>query len=337
MGGKTKRTKFAADVVSSTGGEARRILPSHIRADHGGNQRWAPYDTPEELVKFIGDKCCFQLATIEKRLASFKSQGQIDAVKVSVSGTGHPDLEVGFLRHCAFLLAEVRGEMDDIPGAKGTKLTGIRCELVKAPDSQEGQEQRRQRNYAENNERKDLTPVDRAIYFKRRLAALREDGSTMSRQELADEVDHHVDYVNRHLRLLSDLKPEELLAVHEGALPMSKALKAASNRGSGNSKGPRGGRKGVKHSNIARAVRQAQDRQPPTQALKPARMVEVFAILSGEAEITDDTSNHVRLWVDWVDADKSEEPSKPGTKPKKKKKAPEGIEQRPGPCTIRTN
>ena len=316
-----KRKKFAADVDTATGGELTRIVPSHIRCDHSNNQRFAPYDSPPEIAQWIGPKCCFPIAVIEERLASLLREGQITPIEVSRSGTGYPDLEVGYLRLAAFLLAEARCLMDQIPRAKGTTLTGIKALLVKPAKSQTDHADKARRNREENIARVELSPVDHAIYFKRRLAAIRDDGTSMTRAELSEEEKRSVDYINKHLRLFEVLSPEQLLEVHEGKIPMSKALKTASAQGKGGLPGPRGANPAIKHSAVQRALANVETRKPPSADLSHAQVLTLLSRLAGTQTSSDDEL--VESWIDFADADKSVgKPAKVDKPAKPKKLAP---------------
>ena len=284
---KSRRTKYAEGVDTATAGEVTRYVPSQIIVDHNRNQRFAPYDSPPEIAQWIGPKCCFTLAEIETRLADHLANGQMQPVEISKSNVGHPHLEFGFLRHSAFLLAEARDLLGQIPGARGRDFAGIKALAVPAAKSQADHAAKARRNHAENAARKELSPVDVAVYFKRQLDALREDGTSMSRPELAAQENCHVDRINRHLRLLSSLRPDELLAVHEGRVPMSQALKAASASGAGTSKGPRGANPGVPHGTARKRLAALEVTEMP-ETITP-RDIMLARLMAGALDPADDS------------------------------------------------
>lgn len=316
---KSNRAAFAEDVQASTGGELRRIRPSDIRADHQRNtSRWAAYDPPEELRNYFGDaKICFTEGQIEGRLASLLAEGQIDPVDVSISNTGHPDLVKGFLRHCAFLLAEVRGVLDAIPGAKGTTVTGIRAQVVAAPKTQADHAAIARRNLAENRERQEMTPVDLARYIKGRLNSYDDDGVPVSMQQVCAELGLKKRSVERYLQLFT-LRPDTLLAVHEGRLAMTAALKDASKHGEGTARGSNGG--------IGRKTMRRRDRnERPSHRLAPEQLDQLMDVVNGDILAADVTDDAVQAWVRYYDAPAPpREPKKPRKKP-----APKPGEQRP--------
>lgn len=303
---RSKRPQFADEVLTATGGEIKRFLPSHIRVDHAANQRWAPYDTPEEIREWIGPRCCFTLAQIEKRLASLLSEGQLEDITVTISNTGYPDLAIGFLRHAAFLLAEARGLLDDIPGAKGIRFSGVRAKVIPAPKTQSEHRALARKNRAENMERQDLSPVDLGFNLKRALNEMDDEGRKPSSEEVAAEFGISKRTLDRYLQLTT-LAPEVLLAVHEGRKHMSAALSEASQRGAGSSRGPNSGiqRKAMR--------RRARDARPETP-LNPMQVDALIDLINGDVLPTD-VDDTVRAWIAYVNPPP---PPKQSTKPKKK-------------------
>ena len=285
MAGKNKRATFAENVQSSTGGEVKRILPSHIRADHANNtSRWACYDPPDELRSYFGDnKICFTLEQIERRLASLLMSGQIDDVDVTISGTGQPDLVTGFLRHCGFLLAEVRGQLDQIPRAKGLHFAGIRANVIPSPKTQSDYAALARRNLDENRERQEMSPVDFAFYLKRRLDSYDDNGVTPTRKQVAEEVGISVRTIELKMQLLS-YKPTTLLAVHRGEISEAQAHRQAREKGEGTAKGSLPG--------IARkAIRRRKPEARPSEPLTPEQIDALIDVIIGDkaaAEVDDD-------------------------------------------------
>lgn len=306
---RSKRPKFAADVLSATGGEVKRFLPSHVRADHAHNtSRWAPYDTPAELVEHLGPKCCFTLEQIEKRLASLLSEGQLEDVTVSISGDGYPDLVFGFLRHAAFLLAEVRGSLDTIPGAKGMKFAGIRAKVVQAPKTQADHAEIARKNLAENRERQEMSPVDLAFYAKRRLAAFDDEGNTPSREDVAKELGMSKRTLDNYIQLTS-ARPEQLMAVHTGMVSMSGLLSQMRDKGQGTA---RGRNPGVQR----KAMRRRKPEQRPTNMLSPPQIDALIDVINGDKPLAEVDDADVVQYVRYFDAPPEPKPAKP------KKKAP---------------
>lgn len=299
---KPKRPTFADDIEASTTGEIKMIKPSHIRADHNQNESrgWAPYEAPEEIRHLLVDgRCCFTLAEIEQRFASIMLEGQICEVEVIMGGDKRPTLTVGYLRHCAFLLAEVRGVLDQIPGMKGRTKHGIRAKIVPAPKTQEEYDRASDRNYAENSERLELTPVQFAFYLNRKLGMLDNDGKPLyTRQTLAQKLsasgrEISKATIDRHLRLLK-CRPESLLAVHEGRMKMSEALKKMSDRGEGDS---RGSQPGIKRKLIRNALHYAHKRPLPLAGLNRTQLYHLLSIIVGEENVTDETDEAVAEWA----------------------------------------
>lgn len=225
------------------------IMPSKIRCDHRDNSsRAAIYqvaDTIPEIAHFFADNApfCFTLAEVEARLKSFKQtspRGQITEAHTYMTNTGHPVLSKGYLRHAAMLLAEVRGELDQIEGAR----TGLRVMRVPMPQSPEAFTADALANYEENEERKKMSSVDLAWFYRRLI-----DAHKMSAKTVAARCNTSLSTVNKHLQLFK-LKPRIVLDIHEGRVKMSAALADASEKGEGGATGPR---KGVKHTAIKRA------------------------------------------------------------------------------------
>jgi hypothetical protein len=294
---KSRRLQFAEEIKTSNV-EGTRFLPSQIRADHRrntGRGGWTPYDPPPELAAYFGDrKICFTMAQIEKRLASLLAEGQLEDLTVSIAGDKRPDLEIGFLRHAAFLLAEVRGVLDQIPGAKGPKFYGVRAKVVPAAKTQEEYDAASDRNFAENSERLGLSPVAFAFYIKRKLDMFNDNGEPLyTRLTLAKKLDIDARVLDRYMQLLK-ARPETLLAVHEGTLSMAAALKHMSDTGEG---GARGKRAGVSHKTMRKALRIADKRPLPTKGLSAEKLRSLLAVLAGEDSITDETDETVAAWV----------------------------------------
>lgn len=335
---KSKRPVFAEDVEVSTTGEIKMILPSHIRADHRNNESrgWAPYEAPEEIRHLLVDgRCCFTLAQIEERLASIFLEGQICEVEIALGSDKRPTLQIGYLRHCAFLLAEVRGMLEQIPTSARTKVRGIRAKLVPAPKSQDEWDRASDRNYAENSERLQLTPVQFAFFIKRKLDMFNDNGEPLyNRLTLAQKLSASGRSISKrtidlHMQLLT-ARPETLLAVHEGRLKMSDAIKQMRQRGEGSTRQSRASQRPAKPlapAMIIRAVEHVDKRPPPNKGLSAAEMLLLDRLTCGLDVIAEDTPANVRDWFAWksmtADEAKSLAPEKPPREPKAShKKAP---------------
>lgn len=304
---KKRGEQFNEAAGHSTRGVTSAFTPSGIEADHSTNMRWLAHDTMPELVPYLGPKCCFSAEQIEGRLRSLKTDGQIEPVEVFASATGQATLKIGFLRHAGFLLAEVRGELDSIPGARG-KIVAIE---TKQPKSAEDWAALADRNLAENRERAALSDTDLAFYVERRLPqyvrelrkadeALTEKAATkLAIDKIAEKLGMSTRNVQRY-RQLAQSKPTTLLAVHTGALTMTAALRTASEKGEGPAKGPLAG---VRHSSIRRALAHVTTRPVPPKSLAPAEVLTLARILAGET-VDDELSDAVREWSDWLDAPK---------------------------------
>jgi hypothetical protein len=295
---KSKRHTFASDIQVSTGGEIQRFRPSHIRADHGRNasRGWTPYDAPAEIAQWVSPKICFTLAEIEERLKSLLAEGQIDEVEVAIAGDKRADLQVGFLRHAAFLLAEARGLLDQIPRAKGREFAGIRAKVVAGPKNQSEYDAVSDRNYAENNERLTPSAVSFAFFLKRKLDAMGDDGQPLyTRPTLAAKYKLKERVLSRYLQLTT-ARPETLLAVHEGRMTMSAALGQMRDKGEGTA---RGKRTAVPHSAIIRAIEHVEKRPLPRVGLDPKGMILLDRLLCGLDRLSDETPANVKEWFVW--------------------------------------
>ena len=304
---KKRGEQFDANAGHSTRGVTSAFTPSGIEADHSTNMRWLAHDTMPELVQYLGAKCCFSAEQIEGRLRSLKSEGQITPVTVYASATGRATLVDGYLRHAAFLLAEVRGELSLIPRAKD-KILGIE---VKQPKSIEDWSALADRNLAENRERAALTDADLAFDVERRLALLvrelgKADESLTEKtavkpaiEQLAAKLGMSTRNVLRY-RQLAQSKPTTLLAVHTGALSMAAALRNASTKGEGTATGPRAG---IARKAIRRALAATTSRPLPDAKVRftaEETMLLAGAIV-GEVDPAD-LPEHVAALVEWLDA-----------------------------------
>ena len=257
-----------------------KILPSKIRTDHRNNHsRSALYTVldkvPElsELPEF-GDAFCFTLAQVEKRLTSLKIEGQIHPVRGYKTSTGFCVLKEGYLRHAAFCLAEVRGELDQIPnarvdGVKGKKY-GIRIELVPAPTKSEDHVAAIWSNTAENDEQLARTPLDTAWLIKRAFVMQETQKSIAAKLKMSERS------VDRYHSLLA-LSPTVQLDIHEGRTTMSVALAKASKDGEGTG---RGARPGVPHKLLRRAFAAIKESGHGSELLESDQIFTVEEMLS---------------------------------------------------------
>ena len=243
-----KSLEFDKTLGARKYGAAAHILPSNILARHEDNSsRAALYDVQSKIPELaesgaLGDAFCFTLTEVEQRLASLKTHGQLTAVRVYRTNTGQATLGEGYLRHAAFLLAEVRGELDQIPG--GGKY-GILLTRVEMPKTVEGRIEAAWANHAETADRKTPPPIDIAFFLRVQCAQ-----PDATRDSVAERIGMQSRQVARHLQLLT-LPLSTQLDVHEGRKTMAEVLKVASERGEGTARGKRAG---VALSQIKEAV-----------------------------------------------------------------------------------
>jgi ParB-like chromosome segregation protein Spo0J len=306
-GAERRKEQFDEKAGAVSRDPIRALTPSGIDADHNANQRWLAYDTMPELVPYIGPRCCFSAEQIEKRLASLKAQGQITPVTVYSTATGRATLVDGYLRLAAFQLAEVRGELEQIPKSKGK----IQAVIVAQPKTTEDYVHLADRNVAENMERESLSDADLAIIIDRRHAAyvreLRKSDETLTEkkasglavEKLAEKFHMSPRNISRY-RQLSQRPQQALFAVHIGAWTMSEALKKASENGEGSAHGPR---KYIKHSTIDRAVAHQATRPRPNVTLGPDDVLLLLMAVAGH-ELGEDVPPNVQKWVEHIDAPK---------------------------------
>lgn len=333
---RSRGAKYNEAAEYTTRGTTGALRPSGIWADHAENGRLQAYDTMPELVKFIGPKCCFSPAQIEKRLTSLLNEGQITPVEIYVTATGQATLVDGYLRHAAFLLAEVRGQLDAIPRAQGKILTLE----IKQPKNADDWAAIADRNLAENREREPLTDADMAVWIDRRHAQLvrqfRKDDETLGEKKangkateaIADKLKWSVSTVAKYRRLAA-LKPSTLLAVHTGVIKMSAALSKASQDGEGTHTGPR---VGVPHKSVRLALKHAEKRPLPEQGLSSSeKMQEFLAVLAGEVSLDDIEDEDVRAWVSAVSITGDEAKALAPEKPPREAKTPRAKAPRKSP------
>lgn len=331
MGGKKKRPKQG----EGTNRDASYYIPSKIHVNHARNfSRADCHPVPPELQPHIeGSTFCFTLAEVEGRLREYlgrvrpeedadpKACGQITAATIYLSATNDAFLVDGYLRHAAWLLAEVRGLL--------TKKTNVfKVDHIAQPKTDADWAAIRRRNYKENHSRKKLTAIDRAYFAQRLCTPVKEGGGGLTPADAALEMGlSSARQVNR-LKSLLALPPDVRAKLHAGEMTIKQAEDYGKNTGQGTHKG---GRQGVKHSNMRRALRLADDdkadRPAPKQPLAPKQLIELARILVGEIEVTDETNQKVAAWADFFDATADEEPEKPRKRRGKKKAAPKKIDE----------
>jgi hypothetical protein len=310
--GRTEKTAVAETSLSRAGFDplvgAKKnhssfvALPSKLIARHVDNHDRAPmYSLRVELPELAGhpafgkgddaDKFCFARADVLKRAESFKRVGQEQRIRVCRTNTGAGKVTAGYLRHAAALYLEVAGELAACPGM----VTGIRFDGEDQARTAEQQLESVWHSSAEN-ERKETSPIDFAWKCKRLLAL------QVSRKEIAERLEVSLSYVDKTLRLLT-LSVATQLAVHEGRLPMTKALADASEAGEGSARGPDSG---VKKSAIVRALSTTpRERPQPEKSLTPKQVAELVSALVGAVD-AEKTSESVQEWVRWLDCPKPE-------------------------------
>jgi hypothetical protein len=285
----TKKPKAGEATVR----DALAYIPSKIRANHLRNYSREQFTTPPELKRYLGDVCSFTLAEIEERLASLKKHKQISPVNIYLTGTGDAFLARGYLRHAAFLLAEARGERDQIPGSGGKIL----CTLVTEPKSEADWLALAEANYAENTDIKSLTAVDKARYVSRLLMPVSEGGFGRTQEQALQAIGlTDKRQLDRYLRLLK-LPPDVRADVHFGRVTMSKALSGSTDKGEAGSPGERAG---IKHTSTRSAHEHIVDRPAPTRGLNAEEMRLYTALCSGVLVMDEDEMpENLRAWYRW--------------------------------------
>lgn len=283
-------------------------LPSAIKVDHRSNSsRAAIYDSPPELAPYIGPKSCYRVEELEAFLndpvEGLFAVGLGQPVKCYLTKTGDAHLSVGFRRHAALLLAEVRGELHRVPGLGG-KITYTTVAEPKTPADWARLDDL---NRAENDQRKTRTPIDILYNVKYRLSLADDKGQTPTREQVADSLGISKRQLDRYMEL-DDLPPWQKIEVHEGRLSISAALAKKSEEGRGNSKGKR---PGIPHSAMQRAIAFMDERPMPAVTLGPDDVCLLFKRLVGEVEAKDLTDAVLDL-VAWLDCPKPER-KKPDT------------------------
>ncbi len=293
--------------------EAWAMIPSAVKANHLRNysRKGILYDTPPELLPYLGAKCCFTLTQIEARMESLLSRGQDTAVRVYLTLTGETHLVVGFLRHAAMLLAEIRGMLDKVPNAGGKIL----CLTVTEPKSIADWLKIADMNYGENTEHLELSDIQKAMYAELCMKPVIEGGFGLSPIEAAKRIGCNSErQLNRYLRLLK-LPLDVILAVHEGRTTQTAALKSSTDHGEAGSPGVRGNMS-VKKMRIAVEMREINP--PPSVSLTPDEQVVLIRLQSGEQIPADQIPANVQAWATWM------QPAKPalpeGEKPRRGRK-----------------
>lgn len=287
MGGIKRKPKTG----EGTSRDAGAFIPSAIHVDHRRNYSRELLSTPDELKPYLPDGCCFTLAEIEERLASMQKHTQIDAVSIYLTLTGDAYLVDGYLRHAAFLLAEVRGLLGTIPKSGGK----IRCDYVTEPKSEADWLALAERNYEENTARKGLSCVDKARYAAGLMAPPSEGGFGLTAEQAAQRIGlTNTRQLDRYLRLLK-LPPTVRADLRSGKITMSAALADSSKTGQAGSPGPR---PGIKSSTVKRALSHVAVRPLPTRGLSAKDTAALLGIMTGAAEIAeDDMSDALAEWL----------------------------------------
>lgn len=336
---KAKRPVFGGSVTAKTTGEVSMVLPSDIRADHTRNDSrggWAPYAAPDEIAELLNGPCGFTLAEIEQKLSSILLDGQISEIECYLDENGTPVVKIGYLRHCAMLLAEARGILASIPTTARTAVWGVRVKIVPRPKTQNDWDAAADRNYAENAEHLPPTPVQFAFYCKNKLAAFDSDGQALypTRKALAQKLSASgrrtvsERMIAQHLQLLK-AHPSTLLAVHEGRMKMADALRQMKENGEVATRRSRASQRPAKPlapAIIIRAIEHSDKRPPPSKGLSAQDMLLCDRLVCGLDVVTDETPAIVREWFAWKaitsDEAKALAPEKPPRDKTARKKAP---------------
>jgi hypothetical protein len=332
-GGQKRKPNAEGSSVS----DLNNIPVASIKVDHRKNfSRGAIYDSPKELVPYIGPKCCFTLAEIEQRLngtGGLKQLGQLKPAMIFLTKTGEAHLVAGYLRHAALLLAHARGELN-VPGAcpaAGEKLIRIKCVTTTEPKSAADWRRIAAMNEAENAVTKQRSPIDIAYTIQALMSMRDGDGNVPELKDVAASLMPSVStsQAYRYLSLL-ELDPVTQRDVHEGRVKMSAALKAKSESGLGSAMGPR---PAIAIKAMRRAVTSTSDRPPPDITITGVDLPLLLAGLIGDKEIGE-LPEHVQQAIRFANCPKPEKApvvdGEPKVKqPRKAKKAPPrlGVEE----------
>lgn len=315
------RAGFATDVGAKRSYKAFTILPSKIKANHDNNYaRAAIYSLAEQLPELAdhpaleSERVCFTRDEVLERVASFQANSQRTAIKVWRTNTHVAYVAEGYLRHLAALFMEVTGELAKVSDMRD----GLRCEAEEQPKSPEDQVAAAWSNHAENADRKATSPIDDAWLCKR-LTAMQvprdEIAKRLGTRKRGDKRKQGVSKrtVDRLLSLLA-LPIDVQLAVHEGRVTVSAALKDASKKGQGTARGSNGGVS-------RRAIRRRSPNNRPSTKLTPEQIDELVDAMIGDKPIAE-ASDAVAKWLSYLDAPKPpREPKKP------RKKAPPSVKE----------
>jgi len=177
--------------VESSRGNTYRFKPSDVVGDVGFNGRFRPVD--QEKIEVLAQ--------------SIHENGQLQPIVCIKQKDGRPQVVVGFSRWEACKLIEA---MDP----------DFKIEAIVRTDINE--EEAFLQNLIENQERNELTPMDKASYARRLIGRYGK-----SRAEVAEMMKVSVSQIANFLKLLT-LPSKVQNKVADGSLPISSAVKLAS-------------------------------------------------------------------------------------------------------------
>lgn len=310
------RAGFADKVGAKRSYKSFTIMPSMIRADHANDNhdRAALYSLTAELPELAGhpafadDRFCFRRAEVMERVVSFQKVGQEQPIKVYRSSTHNPDVGAGFLRHAAAVFLEVTGQLAACPDMR----EGLLCQAAEPPKTPLAAVDK---NRAENERLSSDSPINKGWLCKRYEVL------GLSRPEIAAKLGCDKRSVDRYFQLLT-LAPSIQLDVHEGRLPMMKALDNASKSGKGSATGPR---PGIARVAIRRALSSTTTRPVPNPKAKFSadEVLLLVGVVVGEVDAEDELPEHVAALVQFLDAPKGAGQAKAGETGPDGRKAPQ--------------
>lgn len=205
------------------------------------------------LYEYDGKPCCFREEDIQDLLESLPKKQLQPVVVVVNPATRRHELVEGYRRYYTICVLRDRG----IPLPQGYCLW-----IVKKPKDKDSAEARESALLSgAMNSVKPPSVMDVAFYAERLTLPLVKGGHGLTSKEAAEKLgvvlmhspffrsDGCSEQTLQKLKRLCTVSPDKRLAVHEGRMPWTRALKKASKEGDGNVRGPRV-TKGVKHSDM---------------------------------------------------------------------------------------
>lgn len=219
-----------------------RLWPKDVIVDYAENTSRAC------LYTYDGKPCCFREdePKVQERIESLLSVGQITPIKFYLDNRGRPNALNGHLRLFCFVLLTKDGRAEQIPNSHGGRILAIKG---KRPESPEDYLELANDNVHDNMSARP-TDVDIAFSLRRFVLPHTDPGGRFglgmaeAGKRVAPLVGHALSArsVSRYMQLLS-LPPKILGEIHRGDVSMTKALRDASENGTGTAKGPRPAKK----------------------------------------------------------------------------------------------